>query len=172
MDHVGFLGMMGDEDEEKKARERARAEALKGQAELDAAFAELAATAAREEAAAKEEKETKRRRMGKHAPIPASTAQASSSAQASPSARGSSSLLSNVWPEPPPQGDLAAWQQEEGRRIYEHTCQKLDSKKPGDAEVAKLLTLKWKIEGQFKDCLLYTSPSPRDRQKSRMPSSA
>src|SRR5674476_622293 len=25
---------------------------------------------------------------------------------------------------------------------------------------------------QFKDCLLYTSPSPRDRQKSRMPSSA
>ena len=27
---------------------------------------------------------------------------------------------------------------------------------------------KWSIEG----CLLYTSPSPRDRQKSRMPSSA
>ena len=26
--------------------------------------------------------------------------------------------------------------------------------------------------GKFKDCLLYTSPSPRDRQKSRMPSSA
>ena len=25
---------------------------------------------------------------------------------------------------------------------------------------------------QFFDCLLYTSPSPRDRQKSRMPSSA
>ena len=25
---------------------------------------------------------------------------------------------------------------------------------------------------QFNDCLLYTSPSPRDRQKSRMPSSA
>ena len=25
---------------------------------------------------------------------------------------------------------------------------------------------------QFKGCLLYTSPSPRDRQKSRMPSSA
>ena len=24
----------------------------------------------------------------------------------------------------------------------------------------------------IKDCLLYTSPSPRDRQKSRMPSSA
>ena len=26
--------------------------------------------------------------------------------------------------------------------------------------------------GDFRDCLLYTSPSPRDRQKSRMPSSA
>ena len=25
---------------------------------------------------------------------------------------------------------------------------------------------------QFKDCLLYTSPSPRDRTRSRMPSSA
>ena len=25
---------------------------------------------------------------------------------------------------------------------------------------------------KMKDCLLYTSPSPRDRQKSRMPSSA
>ena len=25
---------------------------------------------------------------------------------------------------------------------------------------------------QYNDCLLYTSPSPRDRQKSRMPSSA
>ena len=28
------------------------------------------------------------------------------------------------------------------------------------------------INAQFIDCLLYTSPSPRDRQKSRMPSSA
>ena len=29
-----------------------------------------------------------------------------------------------------------------------------------------------KITGSTNDCLLYTSPSPRDRQKSRMPSSA
>ena len=27
-------------------------------------------------------------------------------------------------------------------------------------------------EAKFDGCLLYTSPSPRDRQKSRMPSSA
>ena len=29
-----------------------------------------------------------------------------------------------------------------------------------------------KTLANIKDCLLYTSPSPRDRQKSRMPSSA
>ena len=29
-----------------------------------------------------------------------------------------------------------------------------------------------KIDGVLGGCLLYTSPSPRDRQKSRMPSSA
>ena len=28
------------------------------------------------------------------------------------------------------------------------------------------------LDGKNKSCLLYTSPSPRDRQKSRMPSSA
>ena len=30
----------------------------------------------------------------------------------------------------------------------------------------------YEIASLIKDCLLYTSPSPRDRQKSRMPSSA
>ena len=35
-------------------------------------------------------------------------------------------------------------------------------------------TISWSSAGTlgFKGCLLYTSPSPRDRQKSRMPSSA
>ena len=28
------------------------------------------------------------------------------------------------------------------------------------------------VMAEYKNCLLYTSPSPRDRQKSRMPSSA
>ena len=31
---------------------------------------------------------------------------------------------------------------------------------------------KFQTEDNFLSCLLYTSPSPRDRQKSRMPSSA
>ena len=30
----------------------------------------------------------------------------------------------------------------------------------------------WHMRGSVHSCLLYTSPSPRDRQKSRMPSSA
>ena len=33
-------------------------------------------------------------------------------------------------------------------------------------------TAREKMIGQSIGCLLYTSPSPRDRQKSRMPSSA
>ena len=32
--------------------------------------------------------------------------------------------------------------------------------------------IEFHVEGDSNDCLLYTSPSPRDRQKSRMPSSA
>ena len=32
--------------------------------------------------------------------------------------------------------------------------------------------LAWKLEYQYKGCLLYTSPSPRDKRQSRMPSSA
>ena len=36
----------------------------------------------------------------------------------------------------------------------------------GDNDLGEIL------KGRYPDCLLYTSPSPRDRQKSRMPSSA
>ena len=47
-----------------------------------------------------------------------------------------------------------------------------------NVEIAKLKGLKKPAVGEYiggcflKICLLYTSPSPRDRQKSRMPSSA
>ena len=54
---------------------------------------------------------------------------------------------------------------------------------PGfDAEQAWFVVLEYKkeplacfkpeVHKHYSDCLLYTSPSPRDRQKSRMPSSA
>ena len=43
----------------------------------------------------------------------------------------------------------------------------------GDIEKAiELLREKGMAKAAKKACLLYTSPSPRDRQKSRMPSSA
>ena len=35
-----------------------------------------------------------------------------------------------------------------------------------------VLSVSWSFEDHSVICLLYTSPSPRDRQKSRMPSSA
>ena len=38
------------------------------------------------------------------------------------------------------------------------------------SSIKKLISKKAKATNSF--CLLYTSPSPRDRQKSRMPSSA
>ena len=34
------------------------------------------------------------------------------------------------------------------------------------------ITRSWPVNGKFSDCLLYTSPSPRDATLSRMPSSA
>ena len=49
----------------------------------------------------------------------------------------------------------------------------IDSSVQGSQSVSDLnLDFGKDIAGQYIDCLLYTSPSPRDRQKSRMPSSA
>ena len=39
-------------------------------------------------------------------------------------------------------------------------------------QVSAAEKIRWKVQSTFNTCLLYTSPSPRDRQKSRMPSSA
>ena len=36
----------------------------------------------------------------------------------------------------------------------------------------QLLNFKKIMDSQYKDCLLYTSPSPRDTRESRMPASA
>ena len=41
-----------------------------------------------------------------------------------------------------------------------------------DLDGADLRLARFDVFTRFPDCLLYTSPSPRDRQKSRMPSSA
>ena len=42
----------------------------------------------------------------------------------------------------------------------------------GESKTTSVDQLGWKEFYGDKRCLLYTSPSPRDRQKSRMPSSA
>ena len=44
--------------------------------------------------------------------------------------------------------------------------------KPAPKSSAWELTGNAELDALFQSCLLYTSPSPRDRQKSRMPSSA
>ena len=41
-----------------------------------------------------------------------------------------------------------------------------------ETESEHKVTVKRVDDGRISNCLLYTSPSPRDRQKSRMPSSA
>ena len=43
---------------------------------------------------------------------------------------------------------------------------------PTSKELSHLLMESFRRIDGVKDCLLYTSPSPRDREKSRMPSSA
>ena len=56
---------------------------------------------------------------------------------------------------------------------YEEAIKKGFKKRNDDKMVLKLEeSLNKSSVELIKDCLLYTSPSPRDRQKSRMPSSA
>ena len=52
------------------------------------------------------------------------------------------------------------------------TCDVPDSPFIWEAEVEIDPAGNTALEGLYMSCLLYTSPSPRDRQKSRMPSSA
>ena len=49
--------------------------------------------------------------------------------------------------------------EEEGRKVVNELWENTEAKKD-------------EFEGKLKDCLLYTSPSPRDLSTSRMPSSA
>ena len=47
----------------------------------------------------------------------------------------------------------------------------IDPTRPNEAPTEEFRTLRTRLN-HMQSCLLYTSPSPRDRQKSRMPSSA
>ena len=66
-------------------------------------------------------------------------------------------------------GDFEIIEPEEGEHIIRITP--LATAAYGNMSI-RLLTLKTPVTIMLKACLLYTSPSPRDRQKSRMPSSA
>ena len=60
------------------------------------------------------------------------------------------------------------------RQIAAHNKEVRASMRKYDRKFSKLLRVRFMGRGPRKihACLLYTSPSPRDRQKSRMPSSA
>ena len=61
----------------------------------------------------------------------------------------------------------------DGRQVGKSTLYSLKRGQKGVYVHSDLLvTLDTARDEQLKGCLLYTSPSPRDRQKSRMPSSA
>ena len=55
----------------------------------------------------------------------------------------------------------------EGLNIFNGTVKKIPEKDEEKRKIRSIPNIGWN-----KICLLYTSPSPRDRQKSRMPSSA
>ena len=71
----------------------------------------------------------------------------------------------------PPQENKGKWFRSHllGREIELGELYSLGS---NDLDLLMAETAEIRSDLDFKDCLLYTSPSPRDRQKSRMPSSA
>ena len=58
------------------------------------------------------------------------------------------------------------------RKLYYILEKELKSLKVGRDKLFRILKANHMLIKAKKSCLLYTSPSPRDRQKSRMPSSA
>ena len=62
----------------------------------------------------------------------------------------------------------AAWQAVRIDPVMQEYYRKHTGKKPNDI----IIKVARKLLSRMYGCLLYTSPSPRDRQKSRMPSSA
>ena len=67
--------------------------------------------------------------------------------------------------------DFQKWQQEKAKELFSYSHKLLDAAKQlSEHHIAEI---EWGMKNALDSaCLLYTSPSPRDRQKSRMPSSA
>ena len=74
------------------------------------------------------------------------------------------------------EGTISKWHKKVGETVksgeilFEIETDKTSMEIPAtaDGKLSQILV----AEGNTSSCLLYTSPSPRDRQKSRMPSSA
>ena len=76
---------------------------------------------------------------------------------------------------PPVLNTLRAALAQRSRQRAAHARQHVRAEPPTPVDAAKLraaTTPPKTIQSFFKNCLLYTSPSPRDRTRSRMPSSA
>ena len=80
-----------------------------------------------------------------------------------------------------PFSSVRTQQLENSLALYLHRFQEMAAKKEGledaltivrGAQVTDIASLPDNMKVTYRACLLYTSPSPRDRQKSRMPSSA
>ena len=71
-------------------------------------------------------------------------------------------------PAPEPGAPLPAVTLERGDRVFIT----IENGKSMTEDLHSMLTAYLQSERGLNPCLLYTSPSPRDRQKSRMPSSA
>ena len=88
----------------------------------------------------------------------------------------STKIKSPTYPESVEDGVIAKWVVKEGQDAkQDDVIAEIETDKvvievvaPNDGTLTKII----KDEGEVVICLLYTSPSPRDRQKSRMPSSA
>ena len=78
----------------------------------------------------------------------------------------------------PDDGAGATWKADRSRKLLGDVLQEVGDAGPGDYMIVQIgdaaFEFQWRSPhwGQDKRCLLYTSPSPRDRTRSRMPSSA
>ena len=66
----------------------------------------------------------------------------------------------------------AAYAEAQEAETTEAAGEAADEPEAGAETVTELSDSLYDFQVKIGDCLLYTSPSPRDRQKSRMPSSA
>ena len=92
-----------------------------------------------------------------------------------------SGLRGVPWAWEPEPCECACCVEAEGEDVYE-TCPPEEMVRKRDpagvllvastSKAAHISETVWNGSGMVMSCLLYTSPSPRDRQKSRMPSSA